>query len=149
MDFLGSQCDTHLCREAFHFIFFQNKTETLGTPHLFLQNSLVVVNFHVVIFQLTKKENLQQAQMSDLQLNPSAATVRHFIDRCEQPCNKSNLPHGQTASQEPCLLIQLSNYFTKYSASNPLQVSLLFNADLIFHYCKRVQYFLNQTLFHF
>lgn len=87
--------------------------------------------------------------MSDLQLNPSAATVRRFIDRCEQPHNKTNLPHGQTAPQESCLSIQLSNYFIKYNALNPSQVSLLFNADLIFPYCERVQYFLNQTLFHF
>lgn len=31
--------------------------------------------------------------------------------------------------RNPALLIQLSNYFMKYSALNPLQVSLLFNAD--------------------
>lgn len=51
------------------------------------------------MLQLTKEENLQQAQISDLQLNPSAATA--FIDRCEQARNKSNLPPGQTAPQEP------------------------------------------------
>lgn len=97
------------------------------------------------MFQLTKEENLQQAQMSDLQLNASAAAA--FMDRCEQACNKRNLPHGQTAPQEPHPLNSTVKLFHKTSALSPLQISLLFNTDLIFHYCERVQYFLNQTLF--
>lgn len=84
------------------------------------------------VFHCTKKE--PPAGTGEWPAANTMSNHRHASDKGEQPCNKNNLPYSKLLPGNPALIIQMFMNFIKHSALNPLQVSLLLNTELIFHY---------------